>query len=78
MFLKFLSEKRFQTYAGIYVYCMDYHGGQFTRLYRLMSRISRKIKLDDRTIREIRNPLIECELDHAQSVYWRLKNRKAK
>ncbi len=73
-----LSEKRFQTYAGIYVYCMDYHGGQWTRLYRLLSRISRVLKLADSQIKEIRNPLIDSDLDLAQSVYWKLKNRKAK
>lgn len=29
----------FETLAGIYTYAMHYHGGQASRLYRLMSRI---------------------------------------
>lgn len=29
----------FNTLAGIYTYAMDHHNGQWSRLYRLMSRI---------------------------------------
>ena len=42
----------FDTLAGLYVYAMDYHTGQGSRLYRIMSRI--RATLLDRAIAAIR------------------------
>ena len=35
----------FDKVAALYVFCADYHGGQNSRLYRLMSRIARYYRL---------------------------------
>lgn len=65
--------------AGVYVYCMDYHEGQGSRLYRLMSRIARlKIHLTDNAVHEIRGYLDDTEWYEAQKVYSTLKERKAR
>lgn len=42
----------FDKLAALYVFCMSYHTGQSSRLYRLMSRIGSqyKLKLTDRAI----------------------------
>ena len=67
----------FETLAGIYVYCADYHGGQWSRLYRLMSRI--RMRLTDSAWKAIRHgrddPANEWEA--ARCVYRKLKRRKA-
>lgn len=36
---------------GLYVFCMDYHGGQGSRLYRLMFKL--RVKLSDTAIHAI-------------------------
>lgn len=46
---------RFDKLAGIYVYCADYHEGQNSKLYRLMSRIDMLgIHLSDNAWTQIR------------------------
>jgi hypothetical protein len=68
----------FDTLAGIYVYAMDYHTGQGSRLYRLMSRI--RANLSDRTIAAIRRGKDDPsgEWEAARLVYRRLKRRGAR
>jgi hypothetical protein len=39
-----VSDARFELVATLYVLCMDYHGGQWSRGYRLMSRIARRYR----------------------------------
>jgi hypothetical protein len=34
-----MDENKFQRLAGLAVYCEQYHSGQWSRLYRIMSRI---------------------------------------
>ena len=61
----------FDKVAAVYVFCMNYHEGQFSRLYRLMSRIVRQynIKLTDDAIRSI-----ECLPDETPSPEWFFAN----
>ena len=67
----------FDTMAGIYVYCADYHSGQWSRLYRLMSRI--RIHLTDSAWAAIRRGRDDPnnEWEAARRVYRKLKRRKA-
>lgn len=61
--------------AGIYVYCMDYHSGQWSREYRILSRIvgQYKLRLTDSAIRQISEPIDEeCEWIEAAEVYQTL------
>lgn len=77
----------FDTLAGIYVYCMDYHSGQNSRLYRLMSRIRARLSDDviyaiqgNRHTRNAHTPhqhLHWQEWESARTVYRKLKRRKA-
>jgi hypothetical protein len=76
----------FDTLAGIYTYAMDHHTGQWSRLYRLMSRIrfsapdhvftaiqgNRHSKRDD-----TRAAASWDEWEGARRVYRTLKRRKA-
>ena len=60
----------FDKISAVYVYCMDYHGGQWSREYALLCRIQRqyKLKLTDSSISGIRdgnNP----EWDEAHDIY---------
>ena len=34
-----MTEEKFQRLAGLYTYCMTHHGGQWSRLYRIMCHI---------------------------------------
>ena len=64
----------FDKLAGIYVYCMDYHEGQWSRLYRILSRISKKeLNLRDSSIEEVRTG----DWEEAHEVYQHLKERNA-
>ena len=67
----------FDTLAGIYVYAMDYHTGQGSRLYRLMCRI--QASLPDRVIAAIRRGKDDPhgEWEQARRVYRELKRRRA-
>jgi hypothetical protein len=67
----------FEKLAGIYVYCMDYHGGQWSRLYRLMSRI--RFNAPDHVFDEIRYGKHDKnnEWEESRRVYRHLKRRKA-
>ena len=40
-------------YFELYVFCMDYHGGQFSRGYRLLSKLG-PVQMSDRFIEECR------------------------
>lgn len=67
----------FEKLAGIAVYCMDFHDGQWSRLYRLRCRID--AHLHDNHIAAIRrgkdDPANEWE--ESRRVYRHLKRRKA-
>ena len=65
----------FDTLAGIYAYAMDYHTGQGSRLYRIMSRI--RATLSDRAIAAIRRGKDDPkgEWEQARCVYRRLKRK---
>jgi hypothetical protein len=76
----------FNTLAGIYTYAMDHHGGQWSRLYRLMSRI--RFHAPDHVFAAIQGNrhtrkergISACtweEYEGARKVYRVLKRRKA-
>lgn len=76
----------FETLAGIYTYAMDHHSGQWSRLYRLMSRI--RFHAPDHVFTAIqgnrhlkREQAISdatwAEWERARQVYRKLKRRKA-
>ena len=70
----------FDTLAGIYVYAMDHHTGQGSRLYRIGSRIGSIMRLTDGAINAIRHGRDDRgnEWEVARCVYRRLKRRKAR
>ncbi len=69
--------------AALYVFCMDYHSGQSSRLYRLLSKLNTqyKVRLSDWAIKSINGsldnePNPESEWYEAQVIYRQLeKNR---
>ncbi len=72
------------TLAGIYTYAMDHHSGQWSRLYRLMSRI--RFNAPDHVFtaiqgnRHSRGNISDATWDKwegARAVYRKLKRRKA-
>lgn len=65
----------FDTLAGIYVYAADHHGGQWSRLYRLMSRIN--MRLPDSAWHAIRDGG-DPDWEHAHDVYRHLAARNAR
>jgi len=67
----------FDTLAGLYVYCMDYHSGQWSRLYRIMSKIN--MDLRDHHANMIRNGKLDPnhEWANARRVYRKLKRNQA-
>lgn len=67
----------FEKMAGIYVYCNDYHTGQWSRLYRLQSRM--RMRLSDSAWKAIRNGRNDPnnEWEESRRVYRSLKRRKA-
>ena len=65
---------------ALYVFCSDYHGGQSSRLYRLLSRLtSRGLRITDRAEAAIRrgkdDPTQEWE--QARNYYRQLKRKYA-
>ena len=64
----------FDKLAGIYVYCMDYHTGQNSRLYRLLCKID--AHLSDRDINYIRDGTYSL-WPKAHKVYKYLVERNA-
>lgn len=67
------------TFA-LYVFCMDYHSGQWSRLYRIMSRISsRGIQLSDGDEAAIRRGKDDPgnEWETARTYYRQLKRKYA-
>ena len=67
----------FETMAGVFVYCHDFHSGQASRLYRLLSKIRMRLPNSAwEAIRHGRNDLRD-EWLWARMVYRRLKRRKA-
>lgn len=68
-----------ETLAGIYVYCADYHSGQGSRLYRLLCRIGRRLRLSDSAWAAIRHGKDDRDdaWESARRVYRALKRRRA-
>lgn len=60
----------FDLKAALYVYAMDYHTGQSSRLYRILSRLSGSLHLSDSSISTIRG---EAEGRHWYG--WEESNR---
>jgi hypothetical protein len=49
-----MSPERFELLSTIYVLCMNWHSGQWSRGYRILSRLSeRGMRLSDGYIQEI-------------------------
>ncbi len=76
----------FETLAGIYTYAMDHHTGQWSRLYRLMSKIRFHARdhvftaiQGNRHARKEREISVDTwnEWETARKVYRALKRRKA-
>ena len=67
----------FNKIAALYVFCMNYHEGQSSRLYRIMSRIVRqyKIRLTDNAIASIESEYCGNDWYYANLIYWQLVNR---
>lgn len=69
----------FDKIAATYVYCMNNHTGQFSREYRLLSRIVRqyKLRLTDRAICDIETywPTTSNEWPEANRLYRQLVAR---
>ena len=58
------KETKFDAMAAMYVYCMDYHEGQWSRLYRILCRLGRHIHLTDNAINQIRDGGEEWDIAH--------------
>lgn len=58
-----MNDRKFERLAGLYVYCMDYHEGQNSKLYRILSRIETLYKpnFTDSYIKEIRQENLTYE-----------------
>jgi len=58
-----------ENYFELYVFCMDYHGGQWSRGYRLMSKLG-PARLTDSCIQECRESEVYAHLvaNYSQSV----------
>lgn len=73
----------FDKLAGIYVFCANYHEGQNSRLYRIMSRIaSRDIRLTDSAWAQIEasptlNEMENWDWFEARQVYQTLVQNHA-
>lgn len=67
----------FEKLAGIYVYCNDHHTGQWSRLYRLQSRMG--MRLSDGAWKAIRRGKDDPgnEWEESRRVYRQLKRRRA-
>jgi len=66
----------FDFVAGLYVFCADYHSGQNSRLYSILSRLD--ILLSDRAFRAIQSEdPNECPDDYfnARAVYQELASK---
>lgn len=51
-----MTDQRAELYFTLYVLCSDYHGGQWSRGYRILSRLWRKgMQLTDSCFTEIRS-----------------------
>lgn len=68
------------TIFGMYVYCANWHSGQGSRLYRLLSRISTQYRpqLSDTAWKAIRKGIGpgKDEWSDANAVYRRLKRSR--
>ena len=62
----------FEKIAATYVYCMDYHGGQWSREYRILSKISTQYKLwlSDNMIDEMRESPVYLNLVDKYQKNW--------
>lgn len=61
----------FDRIAATYVFCMNYHSGQGSRLYRILSKLSThyQVRLSDRAIDAIQGDKIIQEWSYANSIY---------
>lgn len=68
------------TFA-LYVFCMDYHSGQWSRLYRILSKLGSqyRVSLRDSHIAAIRRGKDDPgnELETARTYYRELKRKYA-
>lgn len=66
---------------GLYVFCMDYHTGQWSRLYRILSKLSTqyRVSLRDNHIAAIRRGKDDPgnEWEQARTYYRELKRKYA-
>lgn len=65
----------FDKIAALYVFCANYHSGQNSRLYRILSRIAnRGIRLSDSAWCAIQDGTGRCasEWEYARSIYLTL------
>jgi len=69
------SLDNFDFVAGLYVYCMNWHNGQWSREYRILSRL--QIRLTDNAIYSIQNGRYDRndEWEQARIVYRELKRK---
>lgn len=70
----------FDRIAATYVFAMNYHEGQGSRLYRILSKISTHymIRLSDRAIAAIQGDMYSQEWSYANSIYNKLEARYGK
>jgi hypothetical protein len=72
----------FDKIAALYVFCMNYHEGQGSRLYRLLSKLSvhYRIRLSDSAITAIADGKGRSkeEWSYARSIYKTLELKYAK
>ncbi len=66
---------------GLYVFCMDYHSGQWSRLYRIMCKL--RVRLSDSAIKAIQGNRHDKtdkrqwdEWQEARTYYRQLKRSK--
>lgn len=69
------SLENFDFVAGLYVYLMDYHNGQWSREYRILSQL--RVRLADRAIKGIQRGKHDPngEWEQARIVYRELKRK---
>jgi hypothetical protein len=72
-----MTDSQFQFRAGLFAYCHDFHSGQSSRLYRVMSKLN--MRLSDAAWRKIRCGKCDPngEMTAARTVYNQLKRKGA-
>ena len=69
----------FDRIAALYVFCSNYHSGQASRLYRILSKLSShyRIHLSDNAIDAIQGSKESQEWSYARSIYIQLEEKFA-